>query len=213
MDFDIVSFTNRLFQLIHENRNFPYMRDETLDRSKHPRRSPLHLRKAVAENTIRIDGANISSFEIGNSTLERTHPYYHILQQAPTIRKRGRGTKKTKGSQMFVNDVGQRDYEQVKWNGKTFSKEYSRNVRGARKSKKAMYVDENGDIQHKKSNSYVNVHYRYLDKIADDVAPIIANEFGLKKMRTQSSGLGDEFVSGDNITRLDDVVDILNTFM
>ena len=32
-------------------------------------------------------------FDIGNEYAEREYPYYHILEDAPVIRKKGKGTE------------------------------------------------------------------------------------------------------------------------
>lgn len=200
MEYTISAFTDRLFRLIVDNKNFPYMRDTSLDEKKHPNRKPTHLNTEVRNNPNRVGFGETEMFEIGSPNLERNYPHYHILQQAPVIRKRNKGTTKTKGSQMFVKELGQRDYEKVSFNGKTFSKEYERNVRGMRKPKSAMWVDQNGEVHNKDANAYVNIHYKYLDKICDDVAPIIASEFGLKLMRKQSTGLVEEYASQEDVS-------------
>lgn len=118
------------------------------------------------------------TFEIGNETAERIAPYYHILQDAQYIRKAGYGTKKTRGSQAKVENLGKRDYGRVSFNGKTYSKEYKKNIRGAR---------------NRESEYYFNVHYKYIDKILDETLPIIASELGLKLKRKIDTGLKDEY--------------------
>ena len=210
MEYTISAFTDRLFRLIVDNKNFPYMRDTALDEKKHPNRKPTHLNTEVRNNPNRVGFENTEMFEIGSPNLERNYPHYHILQQAPMIRKRNKGTTKTKGSQMFVNDLGQRDYEQVHWNGKTFSKEYSRNVRGLRKPNSATIKGGNFTMN-PDANAYVNEHYKYLDKICDDVTPLIAHEFGLTLLRKQDSGLIDEFADQESIT-IDQVIEMFDTF-
>ena len=131
-EFNITAFTNRLKRLILDSNQFPYMRDEDLDKAKHPRRNPLHLKQALDDTAIITGSGTTLIFDFGSESLENSHPYYHILQQAPYIRKRGKGSDKSKGSQAKVEDVGKRDYERISWNGKTFTKEYSKNIRGSR---------------------------------------------------------------------------------
>ena len=187
------------------------MHDSALDSRKHPKRNPTHLRDAVKnERAISQINEETMVFDIGSPNLERNYPHYHILQQAPMIRKRNKGTTKTKGSQMLVNDLGRRDYEQVHWNGKTFSKEYSRNVRGLRKPNSATIKGGNFTMN-PDANAYVNEHYKYLDKICDDVTPLIAHEFGLTLLRKQDSGLIDEFADQESIT-IDQVIEMFDTF-
>lgn len=140
------------------------------------------------------------TFEIGNETAERIAPYYHILQDAQYIRKAGYGTKKTRGSQAKVENLGKRDYGRVSFNGKTYSKEYKKNIRGARNQ--AMYfgstryiTDMDGNVfkVNRESEYYFNVHYKYIDKILDETLPHIAEELGLKLKRKIDTGLKDEY--------------------
>ena len=56
---------------------------------------------------------NMYIFEIGNDYAEENYPYYHILEDAEVIRKRGRGTSKSKGSQAQIEKLSQRDYGPV----------------------------------------------------------------------------------------------------
>ena len=180
---------------------FPYMQDDILDEKKHKHRDPLHLKDAVFDNLVVVPSANgnVLTFDIGNETLEVTHPYYHILQDAQVIRKAHRGTTKSKGSQDLINDKGKRDYGRVSWNGKTYTKEYSRNVRGSRSLlEKASHWGTNGTSrvwENKDANYYANVHYKYLDRMFDEggIAQKLANDFGLKLASKKSTGLKEEF--------------------
>ena len=215
MDFSVSLFANRLFDYLVNSSKFPYMKDEALDRSKHSKRNPLHLQQAIKERKI-ITGTDTSMmFDIGNETLELSHPYYHILQQAPVIRKKYKGTKKTKGSQDLIKNREARDYEQVsfggKFGGKLF-KEYSKNVRGERNRNEKVSHWKANVFENKDANSYVNIHYKYIDKILDeDVVDRLALEFGLKKRRKEDSGLTEELAmqwGTDEAT----IVDIMNSF-
>ena len=205
LEFSVSAFSSRLFDYLLESQNFPYMKDNEEDRKKHQKRNPLHLKQAIRDTTIRIDSDTKSTFDIGSETLELTHPYYHILQNSEVIHIRNKGTKKSKGSQDLIEDKAKRDYERVSWNGKTFTKEYSKNVRGARsrvekardkrytgafyKDGKLMFTSKNAF-----SNYYYNTHYKYIDKILDtEVVDRLAAEFGLKKSRKVDSGLGEEW--------------------
>ena len=200
MDFSVESFARGLFELLLESNQFPFMRDEALDKAKHPKRNPLHLRDAIRQNTIFISGGeNVRVFEIGNEMLEHSHPYYHILEDAPVIRKRGKGTAKTKGSQAKIEDVGKRDYARVEWNGKTFTKEYDRNVRGSRKriTNVSHWTEDYGGRQvfvNREANAYLNTHYKYIENILNGgVLDRLAMTYGLKRQRTINGGLGEEY--------------------
>lgn len=205
-EFSLEIFTREMIDLM--SNAFPYMKDDELDAQKHPKRSPLHLRKAIFDTlmTVPSENGNVITFDIGNETLEATHPYYHILQNSQVIRKAGRGTKKSKGSQANIADVGKRDYERISWNGKTYTKEYSRNVRGSRSllgkaQKRAWLIDSEGVAYriytNKDANYYANIHYKYLDRMFDEggIAQNLANDFGLKLKSRKSTGLQEDFVS------------------
>lgn len=215
MEFSLDGFYNSLISYL--GANFPFMEDEELDKSKHPKRSPLHLQDAVFNNLQAFHEQDTITFDIGNERLELTHPYYHILQQAEVIRKAGLGDKKSKGSQQYVRPQ-KRDYEKVEWNGKTFTKEYSRNVRGKRSligraTRYTKIINKyTGEVYVGKINRnadyYANIHYRYIDKILDTSLPFIAQEFGLKMRRKEDTGLTEEYLTQEN----DVIGNILNIF-
>ena len=209
MEYDIDSFTIRLMALLRDN--VPFESDE-LNNSKHPNRHGRHLRDLFsvqyrkeldmlpdAFNTSIEQNIDTRTFEVGGAMAEALMPHYHILQQAEVIRKRGRGTKTSLGSQQKVATM-ERDYEKVSWNGKTFSKEYTKNVRGER-SKAAkirapklrysggQYYEDRRGI----GNSYINIHYKYIDRILDAIVPYLASEFGLQARRKIDSGLEEEY--------------------
>ena len=213
-EFSVDAFRDAIYESLLNSPLFPYMKDSERDRQKHSKRQPLHLKDAIRQQgTMKTSGGDMTSiFEIGSPILENTHPYYHILQQAPVIRKKDKGTKKTKGSEMYEKDVGKRDYEKVYWNGKTFTKEYTRNVRGSRNRTNKVSHWNNGEFVNRESNAYVNIHYKYIDTILDDIMPILAVEFGLKMKRKQDSGLIDEFADQQG-TSIDKVLDAFSSFM
>lgn len=211
MEFSVSSFANRLFDYLLESRQFPFMHDEALDRAKHKKRNPLHLKQAIREQKLITGGDTQMTFDIGSEALELNHPYYHILQDSYSIRKRNKGTKKTKGSQDKIEDRAKRDYARVSWNGKTFTKEYDRNVRGMRKPKNMTVYGENF-IMNRDADSYQNIHYKYIDRILDtEVVDRLALEFGLKKGRKVDSGLGEEYGLQEESNYTTNIFDILNT--
>ena len=215
MEFTPQAFRDTIYERLLNSYMFPYMKDSETDRAKHPKRQPLHLKDAIRNNKMTFDGGeNTSGFEIGSDILENTHPYYHILQQAPVIRKAGKGTKKTKGSQANIADKGKRDYEQVsfggKFGGKLF-KEYEKNVRGERNRLNQVSHWKDNNFINKDSNAYINTHYKYIDKILDYIMPIIAIEYRLKMLRKQDSGLTEELAYQWGESE-ETVIDILNSF-
>lgn len=236
MDFDINSFANRIIDLFTSSKQMPDMGGDYLDRfgriqsdeSKHKNRPmPRDLRSQIKNSLIetKMNVDNVATMDIGTENMETSFPYYHILQQAPRIKKGNKGTKKTKGSQASVFPVGKRDYEKVNlnFNGKTFTKEYSRNVRGKRMNlDKVSYWSgmktSSGDFRNQAQNQYLNIHYQYIDKICDEIAPLLANEFGMKLARKQDSGLGDEYFSESFDSTLDssygglDIIGVFDSF-
>ena len=202
MEFTLQAFTNRLRELMYTR--FPYEPDAI--KQKKQKKTPLHIVDvAFWKNPVITIDENTIAFDIGNEESERTYPYYHILEDAPVIRKRGKGSEKTRGSQAKVEDKGKRDYNRVTWNGKTLTKEYSRNVRGKRLdlAKISHYVvDGNGEVKfiNREANSYLNTHYRYIEKMMNEqgILDILANEFGLTRKRTQDTGLLEDFLSQEN---------------
>ena len=226
MEFSLYSFTTELIYEFVNSNLFPYMWNEEVDSAKHKKRTPLHLRSAVNQDIYNnmVYGENKITFDIGSERLERTHPYYHILQQARVIRKRNRGTKKTLGSQATISDVGKRDYEKVSWNGKTFTKEYSRNVRGKRNriTSVSHWTEDyagNDVFVNRNANAYYNKHYKYIDEILDGgMLDRLAREYNLIKKRKQDSGLGEEYAlqpESEFTTNFGDLglADIISSFM
>ena len=217
MEYSLSSFTQEIIKAMQNSTLFPFMYNEEVDKAKHPKRSPLHLREALFTNVVPLpSGDNALMFDLGSETLELSHPYYHILQQAKYIRKRGKATEKTKGSQAKV-EVGKRDYEKVSWNGKTFVKEYARNVRGKRdRLDQASYwaTDYKGDkyFINRDANQYLNVHYQYFDKVLDMEMPKIADMFGMRLGRKQDSGLEDDFNVQEDMNYGSQLAEILNSF-
>ena len=216
MEFSVGAFTRDLLEMILDSNQFPFMRDEELDKAKHSKREPLHLREAIKNTTVIAESADTGMFDIGSEQLERTHPYYHILENSPVIRKRDRATKKTKGSQAAIEDVGKRDYEKVSWNGKTFTKEYSRNVRGSRKriTSVSHWTEDYGGrdvFVNREANAYLNTHYKYIEEILNgSVLDKIAMKYGLKRKRTVDTGLAEEYFSQEDAD-MTNILDIIGS--
>lgn len=179
---------------------FPYFEDEELNAKKHPNRTKHIKDVAFMNNKPMYVTDNMIVFEIGNEESERDYPYYHILEDSPIIRKKGRADTYTKGSQDKVVDKGSRDYSIISFNGKTFSKEYQKNVRGMRKQviDKATYFTGNGkqrERHNEDSKSYRNVHYHYLENMALKINPILADMFGIAYVGSKGTSLKDEYIA------------------
>lgn len=197
MEFSLSNFVNEIRQNIYDN--FPYESDD-IKMMKHLKR-PLHIRD-VALGLPYMSG-NMYIFEIGNDYAEENYPYYHILEDAEVIRKRGRGTSKSKGSQAQIEKLSQRDYGKISFNGKTYSKEYQRNVRGQRSladKGTIRVVGADGVVYriNKDANYYRNKHYHYIERILNNTLPWIAQANGLRMGRTEMSSLESDYESQEH---------------
>ena len=199
MEFSMEKFVNDIRQNLYDN--FPYEED-AINQIKHKKRLS-HIRDVALGMPYRSTDTMI--FEIGNDFAEEYYPYYHILEDAQVIRKRGRGTKLSKGSQDEVEVAGgKRDYGRINFNGKTYSREYRKNVRGERsRVAKATYniVGSDGRVYkvNKDANYYKNVHFQYIERILNNVLPWIAADNGLKMSRTQLTSLEEDYKEQQNI--------------
>lgn len=204
MEFTVQAFTARIRELMYDK--FPYMLD-SVNEKKHPNRTG-HIRDVAFKNNPTIIADKEAMFDIGNAYAEERYPYYHILENTPYIHKRNTATKKSKGSQDKQDYLSKRDYEKVSWNGKTFSKEYSRNVRGSRnRNEKVSHWKESQSgvktWENKSATQYLNVHYNYIEKMLNEEGGIldqVAREFNLKRARTQSTGYADEYQDQEHHT-------------
>lgn len=211
MEFSLGSFTKRLRELMYDR--FPNLPE----RGFNPNGTPKHgehnqeIRDVAFMNnaTYMID-ENTNAFEIGNEFAEEYYPYYHILEDAPYIRKRGKGTSKTKGSQAEIKELSKRDYNIISFNGKTYGREYARNVRGKRDrlaSVSHWTTDSRGHKMwvNREASSYQNTHYHYIEKMMNGgILEQLALEFGLQQKRTQITGLQEDYEAMN-------IVDIINS--
>lgn len=186
---------------------FPYEKDIINDKKHRGREGHIRDIAFRSNSTIFIDDNN-RSFDIGNYVAESEYPYYHILQDAPVIRKRGRATDKTKGSQAEVKELGKRDYNKISFNGKTYSREYARNVRGIRQSviDKAQHREYGfygkSYLVNRNAKSYKNIHYHYIDKILDSAIPYLASMFGGRALRKQVTSLEEDYNESNMIENM-----------
>lgn len=213
MEFVLDNFVKDIRETLY--REFPY-EGEYLKSTKH-KKTPEHIRYIAFWQNDVIVGDNMMTFDIGNEQAEEKYPYYHILEDAPVIRKKGQGTEKTRGSQAQIQDLKSRNYGFVQWNGKTFTKEYQRNVRGSRNrlssvSHWATYLNGNKVFVNREANAYQNVHYKYIERILNTFLPTIAQDNGLRMGRTQDTGLAEELAMDWN-EPIETVLDIFGSFM
>jgi hypothetical protein len=219
-EFDLESFTNRLRELFYDN--FPYgSKTNPSGSQKHPK-APEHIRDVAFMRIPIIRSLDTYTFDIGNQVSEEKYPYYHILEDSQVIHIRNKGTKKSKGSQELISDKKARDYGLVKWNGKTYSQEYKKNVRGSRSrlgKARRVFVTNDGQVYkiNENANIYENIHYHYIEKMIDKAIPVLCQEFNMKQKRTQSTGLADEYQlqenSNSNLDFAGNIMEILSSFM
>lgn len=220
MEFTVGNFVEKLRQVIYDN--FPYESDEkTIE--KHPKR-PLHIRDIAfgyLPSFNQPDGSIY--FDIGSDYAEEYYPYYHILEDSEVIHIKYKGTKGSKGSQDRISDKAARNYGKVSWNGKIFSREYVKNVRGARSraGKSRQYIVGSDGVVYKlnqDSTYYYNKHYKYIERILDQTLPFIAQDFGLKMQRTVITGLEEDYIAQEQETMAHDysegdtILNILDSF-
>lgn len=210
MEFTLKGFTDSIRQNLYDN--FPYESDEINDK-KHPNR-PLHIRDIAFGYLPSIESETSIYFDIGSEYAEEYYPYYHILEDAEVIRKRGRATKSSRGSQANVQPVSKRDYGRISFNGKTYTREYRKNVRGTRSrigTATKIAVGTDGQVYkiNANANYYYNKHYQYIERILNETLPWIAQEYGLQMKRTSITSLEEEY---NEQQRLDLITDILSSF-
>ena len=197
MEFELATFTQTLRDKMYNM--FPRLPGRGFNPNGKPKHGQYNeeIRDVAFKNnqTIQVNDDQFT-FDIGNEYSETHYPYYHILEDAPYIRKRNKGSEKTRGSQAKV-EKGKRDYGVIKWNGKTFSKEYRKNVRGKRNrigkvSHWATDYNGNSIFINRDSKEYLNEHYQYIEKMLDIITIELASEFNLKTARVQKTGLEED---------------------
>lgn len=210
MEFTLQSFTQSIRQNLYDN--FPYESDEINDK-KHKDR-PFHIRDIAFGYLPSVENGDTIYFDIGSDYAEENYPYYHILEDAEVIRKRGKGTKGSKGSQAEIKELGKRDYGRINFNGKTYSREYRKNVRGQRSrlgtaTKTVVGSDGKAYRINANANYYQNKHFRYIERTLDMVLPWIAQEYGLKMGRTEITDLQSEYSEQESADR---IMNIMGSF-
>ena len=213
-EFNLYAFSSSLIDLFTNSTLFPYSQDPYMTKNwkvqdikeKHKGREPLHLKDAVIKSIANSHtfGENMQTFDIGSEQMEVMHPYFHILQDSPYIRKRGMGSAKTRGIQAKV-EPAKRDYNKISWNGKTYSREYARNVRGSRNRQWQVSRWVGMTYINRESKEYLNVHYKYIDNILDSIVSELASSYGLRVMRKKDSGLEEDYNASA-------IVDSINSF-
>lgn len=205
---DINAFSKDIRDLLIDN--IPVESDENFLKKHIKRGKKLFQAVAVDSSSQLIPvGLNGYAFELGSPSLEQNFPHYHILEDAYTIKKRGKGTAQSKGSQDKISNKSHRDYSawSVKENTKyavvqstgevyqvktrSVYQEYRKNVRGNRKPKekfKQVYDRNTGNYMNVNvSTSYVNKHYHYIEKAFDLGLPFIAQKYNMRMGRTSIS--------------------------
>lgn len=193
MEYSLDLFVSELRNVMYESADFPFESD-LINLKKHPKRN-LHIKDVAfkSNDTMFVDDDK-RSFDIGNYYAEQDYPYYHILQDSPVIRKRGKATEKTRGSQAKVSELGKRDYNKISFNGKTYTREYAKNIRGKRNSIVDRSTQWNNGVKiNKESINYKNIHYHWIDKVLDVSVHQVAYSFGGRVIASRNTSLEEDY--------------------
>ena len=200
--------------------HFPYEWNEYRNKSKHPNRTG-HIRDVAFRDNPVIVGENTISFDIGNNNAEAKYPYYHILQDVPVIHKRPRKDERPSDnkSQSKVKNLVKRDYGKVSFNGKTYSREYAKNVRGSRysvveRASKWIPNELKGGIEwgNAESRYYNNVHYHYINNILELSIKLVAPLFGYRLAQVKGTSLKDDYDMQEEIELDSMLEDMINSY-
>lgn len=206
-------------EMMGDSNDFPYdtgKDNELMIGRKRKAGKPHMLQVALKQNNYVLLDPSTEYFEIGNEDAERTAPQYHILEDAKVIRMPYRGTKKSKGSQRLVKDLGKRDYGQVVMKlgtqastKGTYTPQYeyrevqTRNFFGTTtaKTQPREYKKRELVSNKNKRNYRENKHYRYIERILGNILPQIRDGLssitGSKvKLSAFSEGLTAEMAEG-----------------
>ena len=204
-EFNIQAFANSIRQSIYDN--MPYESDEVV-LMKHAKR-PGHIRDIAL--CLPYISNDTMIFELGNEYAEEYYPYYHILEDAQVIRKRGKSTKGSRGSQAEIKELGKRDYGRISFNGKTYSREYRKNVRGERSrlgTATKVVVGSDGKVYRVNPNAsyYANKHFQYIERILNNTLPWIAQEYNMRMGRTELTSLESDFEEQDYSNLISNII-------
>ena len=200
MDYNINDFVGVLRNEMYHR--FPYEKND-INLMKHKGRTFNIRDVAFMNNPLQVINEDMIVFDIGNEFAEKYYPYYHILEDSAVIHKKDRGTEKSKGDQSYIENLGQRDYGKISFNGKMFSKDYDKIV-GEERDRAVSYSTRYTNINGKRvkvnraSNTYENIHYHYIEKMLSIIAPLIAGKFGGQYLGQSSNGLAEEFMMDMN---------------
>ena len=178
---------------------FPYDTKTPVDE----RRKPHMLDMALKHNVTYLISPDMQYFELGNDRAETVTPHYHILEDAKVIYRPYKGTKKSKGSQALIGRKSQRDYGLVSYRQtqrgtrtgivQEYRQNMTRNYDGTvvtitsqpREFKRRLMVTAKNKRNYRK-----NEHYKYIERILEQITPKIADTIGAK-VKTGSSDLLD----------------------
>jgi hypothetical protein len=177
------------------------------DRRKTPpsKQFKPHMRNvALKNNPIIVLSPEIQVFELGNEYAEEKAPQYHILEDSKKIKNPNRGTEQSLGSQRKVSEVRKRDYGKVTYlkggNIVEIGQEYRQSFRSRsniwkenlRLSTKRFEQKWNKKRGLRVDNSYrYNIHFGYIERILEEITPLIAQQFNARLIVRDSGSLGD----------------------
>jgi hypothetical protein len=143
---------------------------------------------ALKNNPIMVISPTLQTFELGNEQAEEKAPRYHILENAKIIRKRGRGTPSSKGSQANIMPKNKRDYgiQEYDFAKKKLVQEYRTSFGDGKRSYQSQtnrLVNKRYETRGKQLNYYYNVHWAYIERILEQITPTIADFLGAKLVK------------------------------
>lgn len=209
------TIANLLKQGITNSPLFPYDRSIKRKSTRNNKEKPHMKDSALIANAIVPLSNGTIYFEIGNANAEDLTPHYHILEDAKIIRRANKSTKITRGSQDFV-EKGKRNYggyimRQTRQTKSSlfgfletiqeYRQNQSRNFWGD--AAKAREYSERVKYHHKNQrNYYENVHWKYIERILEQLVPEIAIKIGAKLGKTNVEFMRDEEDMPTIITQL-----------
>jgi hypothetical protein len=170
------------------------------DRRKTPpsKQFKPHMKNvALKNNPIIVLSPEIQVFELGNEYAEENAPQYHILEDSKVIKNSNFGTEQSLGSQRKVSDVRKRDYGKVTYLKGGNIVKIGQEYRTAFKSRSNIWgvnttlALKRFNARNEKRNYRYNIHFGYIERILEEITPLIAQQFNARLVVRDSGSLGD----------------------
>jgi hypothetical protein len=207
------TIVNLLKQGMANSPLFPYDYSPNRKSTRNGLPKPHMKDSALLSNAVIPLDASSYYFEIGNSNAEALTPHYHILEDAKIIRRANKSTKITRGSQDRVADKGKRNYgvwqDRITTQSKGSQYGYLETIQEYRQNQsrnfwgdaaKAREYTERVKYHHVYNrNHYSNVHWKYIERILEQLVPVVAISVNAKLVKTTRETLKDEWFNESSI--------------